>query len=290
MAAREGLAGLSVNRVVAEAGVAKGTFYVHFADREAFIDALHAGFHDRVQAAVAAATADTPPGAERLLRGAEAYLDVCLADRAIKALALEARTDAALTASMSARHEAFAASAIPSFRAMGWPDAKAAAQLLAAMTSEIAIRELEAGRRLRGPTHARAVPRRRARLRRGRRPARLARARHLGAGHECTPPRAHPAAGARPSPTHVPCLARVLLVVLLRRLQRERLGLDRLRDSGDRLRDLHLPRMERLVLRQQFLARAVELHGEHRRLPPASVAEPEPTTTVRFFVFGFSPG
>ncbi len=148
VAEREGLAGLSVNRVVAEAGVAKGTFYVHFADREAFVDALHARFHDRVQDAVAAATAGVPDGAERIVRGVEAYLDVCLADRAIKALSLEARGDAALTASMSARHERFAASAVPSFRAMGWPDAKAAAQLLAAMTSEIAIRELEAGRRL----------------------------------------------------------------------------------------------------------------------------------------------
>ncbi len=88
------------------------------------------------------------------MRGVEAYLDVCLADRAIKALALEARTDAALTASMSARHERFAAAAIPSFRAMGWPDASAAAQLLAAMTSEIAIRELDAGRRLPGGRRA----------------------------------------------------------------------------------------------------------------------------------------
>ena len=78
----------------------------------------------------------------------EAYLDVCLSDRAIKALALEARADAALTASMSARHERFAASAIGSLKAMGWPDATAAAQLLAAMTAEIAIRELEARRRL----------------------------------------------------------------------------------------------------------------------------------------------
>ena len=80
--------------------------------------------------------------------GAEAYLDVCLAERAIKALALEARSESALTESMSARHDRFAASAVPSFKAMGWPDARAAAQLIAAMTSEIAIRELEAGRRL----------------------------------------------------------------------------------------------------------------------------------------------
>ena len=148
VAEREGLAGLSVNRVVAEAGVAKGTFYVHFADREAFVDALHEAFHERVRQAVAAATADTDPGAERLVRGAQAYLDVCLKDRAIKALALEARTEGALTSAMSARHERFSESAVSSFRAMGWPDARAAAQLLAAMTSEIAIRELEAGRRL----------------------------------------------------------------------------------------------------------------------------------------------
>jgi len=157
VAEREGLAGLSVNRVVAQAGVAKGTFYVHFADREAFVDALHAAFHARVLEAVAEATDGVPPGPERLVRGAEAYLDVCLRDRAIKALALEARTDAALTESLSERHERFAASAIPSLRAMGWPDARAAAQLLAAMTSEIAIRELEAGRRL--PAARRALRR-----------------------------------------------------------------------------------------------------------------------------------
>jgi TetR/AcrR family transcriptional repressor of nem operon len=148
VAEEHGLAGLSVNRVVARAGVAKGTFYVHFADREAFVDALHARFHERVQVAVKEATDGVPPGAERIVRGAEAYLDACLADRAIKALSLEARSDGALTASMSKRHDRFAATATSSFKAMGWPDTAAASQLLAAMTAEIAIRELEAGRRL----------------------------------------------------------------------------------------------------------------------------------------------
>ena len=154
VAERDGLAGLSVNRVVAEAGVAKGTFYVHFADREAFVDALHARFHDRVLAAVVRATAGTEPGAERIVRGVEAYLDVCLDDRAVKALALEARADGTLTKSMSSRHERFAASAVPSFKAMRWPDATAASHLLAAMTSEIAIRELDAGRRVPGARRA----------------------------------------------------------------------------------------------------------------------------------------
>jgi AcrR family transcriptional regulator len=148
VAERHGLAGLSVNRVVAEAGVAKGTFYVHFTDREAFVDAIHAQFHERVQAAMDEAVANVPPGAERIMRAAEAYLDVCLANRAVKALALEARSDAALTEAMSARHDRFVDAAVPSFKAMSWPDTSAAAQLLAAMTSEIAIRELDAGRRL----------------------------------------------------------------------------------------------------------------------------------------------
>jgi TetR/AcrR family transcriptional regulator, transcriptional repressor for nem operon len=156
-AERHGLAGLSVNRVVAQAGVAKGTFYVHFADREAFIDALHARFHADVEAAVEKATGGAPAGPERIMRGVKAYLDTCLANRAVKALALEARSDSALTASMSARHERFVSAAVPSLKAMGWPDATIAAQLLAAMTAEIAIRELEAGRRL--PAARRALRR-----------------------------------------------------------------------------------------------------------------------------------
>jgi AcrR family transcriptional regulator len=157
VAASEGLAGLSVNRVVAEAGVAKGTFYVHFADREAFIDALHEGFHERVAEAVAAATEGVEPGPELLMAGTQAYLDTCLAYPAIKALALEVRTDGALTSSMAERHERGVARMVPAFRAMGWPDARAAAQLLAAMTNEIAVRELDAGRRL--PAARRALGR-----------------------------------------------------------------------------------------------------------------------------------
>src|SRR3954463_977611 len=86
VAEQHGLAGLSVNRVVAEAGVAKGTFYVHFTDRDAFVDALHARFHAAVDEAVAAATGGVAPGPELLVGAATAYLDVCLRDRAVKAL------------------------------------------------------------------------------------------------------------------------------------------------------------------------------------------------------------
>lgn len=148
VAERAGLGGLSVNAVVAEAGVAKGTFYVHFADRAAFIDAMHERFHVAVRTAVTDATDGLDPGAQLLIRAAETYLDACLADRAVKALVTEARANPALSGPMAERASGFAAQAEPSLRALGRKDAKAAARLLQAMVSEAAMMELEAGKRL----------------------------------------------------------------------------------------------------------------------------------------------
>ena len=157
LAEEHGLAGVSVNMVVAQAGVAKGTFYVHFKDRAAFVDAMHARFHARVQAAVDQAVAGLPPGARRLSRASEAYLDVSLANRGVKALSLEARSDPAVQDSMAVRRERLTAAGVADLKAMGWDDAEAAAQLLAAMTREISALEFDAGRRL--PASRRALKR-----------------------------------------------------------------------------------------------------------------------------------
>jgi TetR/AcrR family transcriptional regulator, transcriptional repressor for nem operon len=140
--------------VVAGAGVAKGTFYVHFKDRRAFVDAMHARFHTRAEAAIGQAIAGLPPGAERLFRGSEAYLDISLANRGVKALSLEARSDPAMQDSMEARRERLAAAGVPDLEAMGWDDAQAAAQLLGAMTREISALEFDAGHRLPAPRRA----------------------------------------------------------------------------------------------------------------------------------------
>ena len=148
VAERHGLAGLSINAVVAAAGLAKGTFYVHFADRDAFVDALHLQFYARVGEAVAHAVEHLAPGPLRLARGIDAYLDACLADRGIKALLLETRSDANLTTTIAERERLFARLAAPSLQAMGWRDPDVAARLFVAMTSEAALAELEAGRRL----------------------------------------------------------------------------------------------------------------------------------------------
>ena len=157
LAEEHGLAGVSVNMVVARAGVAKGTFYVHFKDRAAFVDAMHERFHARVQAAVDQAVAGLPPGARRLSRASEAYLDVSLANRGVKALSLEARSDPAVQDSMAVRRERLTAAGVTDLKAMGWNDAEAAAQLLAAMPREISVLEFDAGRRL--PASRRALKR-----------------------------------------------------------------------------------------------------------------------------------
>ena len=149
LAEEHGLAGVSVNMVVARAGVAKGTFYVHFKDRAAFVDAMHARFHARVEDAVEQAVAGLPLGAQRLFRSFEAYLDVSLANRGVKALSLEARSDPTVQDSMAARRERLAATSMADLKAMGWDDAESPAQLLAAMTREISALEFDAGHRLR---------------------------------------------------------------------------------------------------------------------------------------------
>src|SRR2546423_15375333 len=69
VADEHGLGQLSVNRVVALAGVAKGSFFHHFGDRAAFLTELHRRFHDRLPPHLHAAPADLPPGRYRLTTG-----------------------------------------------------------------------------------------------------------------------------------------------------------------------------------------------------------------------------
>jgi AcrR family transcriptional regulator len=147
VADRFGLAGMSVNRVVAEAGLAKGTFYVHFPDRGAFLGAIHVRFHERILVAVHAAIDDMPAGLDRLRAGLTAYLDACLRAPATKAFLLEARNDEAVADQVALRNDAFAKLGAPDLRAMGWRHPTVAARMVVAMAAETALVELAHGRR-----------------------------------------------------------------------------------------------------------------------------------------------
>ena len=134
LAERTGLSGMSVNQIVAEAGVAKGTFFHHFRDRSEFLVVLHTEFHDRVFAEI-----------EQPATAANAYLDECLRHRGIRALLLEARADHAILAAIASRNRLVVQLTGGDFTAMGNAYPNVSAALWNAAVVEAALLELEAG-------------------------------------------------------------------------------------------------------------------------------------------------
>ena len=130
-----GLEGLSVNAVVAGAGVSKGTFFHHFPDRVSYLVALHRRFHD------------VQPGNDRLAAAATTYLNGCLRDRGVKALLLEARGHLPIADEVTRRNRMSVDVVAADFEALGSPHPREAARLWIAATAECALMELERGRR-----------------------------------------------------------------------------------------------------------------------------------------------
>ena len=147
VAERAGVGGLTIAEVVRSAGLAKGTFYLYFPDREAFIDALHQRFYARVTEAVLSAVEGMEPGIERVVAANLAYLDVCLENSGAKAFVLETRNQPNLTETMEDRQQMFAKLAAGDLKAIGVASPDVTARMVVAMTSEASLIELRAGRR-----------------------------------------------------------------------------------------------------------------------------------------------
>ncbi|MFT4088557.1 MAG: TetR/AcrR family transcriptional regulator [Gordonia sp. (in: high G+C Gram-positive bacteria)] len=133
---------LSVNAVVARAGMAKGSFYQHWPARRDYLVALHRRFHDGLAEFVVAAMEGAAPGLPRIEAGMTAYLDGCLANPATKGLLVQARTDSDLGPEVVARNSAFAEIAVDELVAAGWEDPEPIATLFIAMVAETALAEL----------------------------------------------------------------------------------------------------------------------------------------------------
>lgn len=140
-----GLAGLSVNRIVDEAEVSKGSFFHHFGDRASYLVALHSDFHGRILADTLTVTGDMAPGKARLAIASRAYLDWFLRNRAVRALLLEARAEPAINDAVRQRNSDTADLVEVDFSSMGWPHPRRAAQLWIGMTAEAALLEFDAG-------------------------------------------------------------------------------------------------------------------------------------------------
>jgi TetR/AcrR family transcriptional repressor of nem operon len=150
LAEEGGFGQLSINEVVGRAGVGKGTFYVHFADRSAMLVAVHRRFYDEVITAIANSVVGHKLGVDRLIAGATVYLDACLQGRAVKALLVEARSDPALAVAMGERDQEFATLAEPNFAALNVRESMYAARLFVGLAAAAALVELESGERLDG--------------------------------------------------------------------------------------------------------------------------------------------
>jgi TetR/AcrR family transcriptional repressor of nem operon len=137
------LAATSVDHVTRAAGVSKGTFYVHFADRSGYLVALHRAFYAGIGVRIRQALGAHPPGAERLRAGAGAYLDACLDARGVKAMLLDVRSEPAIAEQVRENVAAFAALVTEDFAALGAPDPGSAARLFVAMVQEVALTELQ---------------------------------------------------------------------------------------------------------------------------------------------------
>jgi TetR/AcrR family transcriptional regulator, transcriptional repressor for nem operon len=147
LAEQTGLIGLSVNLLVEEAGVSKGSFFHHFGDRASYVIALHREFHDRLFTQIQEATADLEPGADRLDTIARTYLDTCLEHRGVRALLLEARADPQIAEEIAARNSASAAQVVDDLKVLGWPDPKQTARLWVGLVAEAALLEHASSRR-----------------------------------------------------------------------------------------------------------------------------------------------
>ena len=154
LAERDGLHALSVAQITAAAGHAKGTFYVHFPDRAAFVVAVHRWFHDTVFAHVISETSNDEPGPQRARRRIIAFLDTCRTMAGVRALLIDARSEPAIAPEVDRRNRQAAAVLSADLRGRTeYPHEMA--RLLVIATSDIAGRESARGRRL--PSARRAL-------------------------------------------------------------------------------------------------------------------------------------
>lgn len=147
LADHEGLKSLSVARITAAAGHAKGTFYVHFPDRAAFLVALHRRFHDTVFSQIIDATDTDAPGPQRARRRLTAFLDGCRALPGVRALLLDARTVPAVAAEVNRRNlQATTVLAVDLAGSCAHP--RETARFLVLAAGDVAARESDRQRRL----------------------------------------------------------------------------------------------------------------------------------------------
>lgn len=147
IAGRQGLDGLTIEEVTREAELAKGTFYVHFTDRNAMLVDLHRRFHDELYRTIAASAAAQEPGPDRARARILGFLDGCRRQAGVRAMLLQARSEPAIARAVQERNDGSARILAQDLRG-STPVPLQTARLLVAAAAEAAMQELAAGRAL----------------------------------------------------------------------------------------------------------------------------------------------
>ena len=138
---QQGLLELRIEDITARAGVAKGTFYLHFENRDAFYLALHSHFHEQIAQVIVAELALHGPGATRLLKCSQLYLDHCLRRSGVKYLLRQLRCIPALEQAVQLQNTRFSLLAQADFTALGFEQPGQVADLWIVMVAELAAQE-----------------------------------------------------------------------------------------------------------------------------------------------------
>lgn len=96
LAESSSLAGIAISDVTAKAGLAKGTFYVHFAGRNDYLIALFSDVCAHIEERVVAAARLREPGLPRLTAGITELLEACIQTPGARTLLVESRHDPVL--------------------------------------------------------------------------------------------------------------------------------------------------------------------------------------------------
>lgn len=141
LAERDGVSALSVQAITRAAGHAKGTFYVHFADRTELLVQLHRRFHDELFDRIRREVDEGAPGPDRARTRIVAFLDGCRAQPGVRSMLFDARATPEIAGLARQRNEE-AAGVLAADLGGHAPRPAETATLLVAATIEVAVREL----------------------------------------------------------------------------------------------------------------------------------------------------
>jgi TetR/AcrR family transcriptional regulator, transcriptional repressor for nem operon len=146
--AQGSISSISVNHIINEAGVAKGSFFHHFDDKEGFLVFLHQEFHEELFKEIELVTALLPLGEKRLWLASLSYLNFCIRERGARELLFAASPRPEIQKQIKLRNKQITKLIVQNLRAAGSTEAKISAELWIGIIVHCALLEAKVEKKL----------------------------------------------------------------------------------------------------------------------------------------------